>query len=223
MALTKTTLSVAIDAQQNVISLASISSLVAGMVISVNNELMEVRTTPAIASSVQVQRGASGTRANKHPNGAVAAYGTAAEQSFKGAFGNDHTWTQYANGGFLPMIDPQTVAVATAVTLTAGQVLAGMILQDPSGGGVTTTLPTAELLLDAVPNAQIGTTLSLLIRNDADAGETITVAAGTGGTVTGGGTMTIAQSYMKMFWIRFTGVTPGSAAYIVYSLGPTLF
>ena len=53
--------------------------------------------------------------------------------------------------------------------------------------------------------------------------ETITIAAGTGGTTSGGGTMTVAQNNAKMFRIRFTGVAPGSEAYTIYSLGTVTF
>ena len=109
-----------------------------------------------------------------------------------------------------------TVATKTAVTLTAAQVLGGMILQDPSGGAVTTTLPTAALLKAALPGVAAGTAFEFTIRNTADGNEAITVAAGTGGSTSG--TMTIAQNNSKRFLLIFTA-TGGTPAYTVYSLG----
>ena len=125
--------------------------------------------------------------------------------------------TPYADGLFYPKTTVTTVATATAVTLTAAEVLGGIVLQDPAGGSVTTTLPTAALMVAAMNGARIGTTVRFLIRNTADSSETITVAAGTGGTTSG--TMTIAQSNTKEFLLRLTGVTEGSEAYYVYSIG----
>ncbi len=106
-----------------------------------------------------------------------------------------------------------TKATATAITLTAAEVLGGLILQDPAGGACTTNLPTAALLSAALGGAVAGDSVEFTIRNTADAGETITVAAGTGGGTSG--TMTIAQSNTKRFVIIFTS----KSAYTVYSLG----
>lgn len=117
----------------------------------------------------------------------------------------------------IPNYTVSTVATATAVTLTAAQLLGGFILQDPSGGAVTSTLPTAELLIAAIPGVSAGAGFEFTIRNTADASEAITVAAGTGGTTSG--TMTIAQSNTKRFLIVVTTAVQGSAAYTVYSLG----
>jgi len=113
------------------------------------------------------------------------------------------------NGG----MTVSTVDTATAVTLTAAQVLGGLILQDPNGGACTTTLPTATLLAGALPGVNAGTAFEFTIRNTANANETITVAAGTGGTESG--TMTIGQNNTKRFLVVFTSKT----AYTVYSLG----
>jgi hypothetical protein len=116
-----------------------------------------------------------------------------------------------------------TITTAAAVTYTAAQVIGGLILRDPNGAGRSDVLPTAALLAAALPGCVAGSSVDVLIRNDADAAETITMTAGTGGTVTGGGTMTVAQSAIKCFKILFTNVTPGSEAYTVYSLGTLVF
>ena len=106
-----------------------------------------------------------------------------------------------------------TISTAAAATLTAAQVLGGLILRDPAGGARTDTLPTAALLAAALPGVVAGTAFEFTIRNTADASETITVAAGTGGTTSG--TMTIAQNNSKRFLVVFTS----ASAYTVYSLG----
>lgn len=180
----------------------------------INNELMAVRSLSSTIATVT--RGVGGTPIQAHAVGAKVLVLSAGELPRPNVAGF------WAGTPFYNTL-PQTVATATAVTLTANQTLAGIILQDPAGGAVTTTLPTAALLLAEIEariggDAPIGLTFDLLIRNTADAAETITVAAGTGGTVTGGGTMTIAQNNSKVFKIRVTGVG-GSAAYIVYSQG----
>jgi hypothetical protein len=123
--------------------------------------------------------------------------------------------------------DPATITTAGAATYTAQQLLSGMILRDPAGGNRSDVTPTAALLLAEIEariggDCPIGLSFEFVIRNDADAAETITVTPGTGGTVTGGGTMTIAQNNAKRFRVRVTGVG-GSAAYIVYSLGTVTF
>lgn len=120
-----------------------------------------------------------------------------------------------------PQATATTLTTAGALTLTAAQLLGGLILRDPNGAGRTDTTPTAALLVAAIPGVQIGQFFEFTIRNDADAAETITVAAGTGGTASG--TMTIAQNNMKRFLVRFTAVVSGSEAYTLYSLGTVVF
>lgn len=116
-----------------------------------------------------------------------------------------------------PLIAVSTLTTAGALTLTTAQVLGGLILRDTSGANRTDTMPTASDLLDSIQGAMVGTAFEFTIRNTADAAETITVAAGTGGTTSG--TMTIAQNNSKRFAVVFTNVTSGSEAYTIYSLG----
>lgn len=114
------------------------------------------------------------------------------------------------------------VATATTVTLTTRQVLGGLVLQDPSGGAVTTTLPTAAALVAAMPGVAVGSSIRLTVMNTANAAETITVAVGTGitnytGTVTS--LLTVAQNDTAEFFIVFTNVSPGSEAATLYCIG----
>lgn len=102
-------------------------------------------------------------------------------------------------------------------TLTAAQILGGMLLIDPNGSQAY-TLPTAALLVAACSEGlSVGNGFEFTITNTADAGETITVTAGTGCTTSG--TMTIAQSNTKRFLVVFTNITAGSEAFTIYSLG----
>lgn len=106
---------------------------------------------------------------------------------------------------------------ASAVTYTAAEVLGGVILRDPNGGARADLFPTAAQLVAAVPGCNVGTSLEMFIRNDADAAETITMTTNTGLTLSG--VMTIAQNNAKKFLVRFTNVTPGSEAVTIYGLG----
>lgn len=118
-----------------------------------------------------------------------------------------------------------TITTAGAVTLTSAQILGGQINRDPNGAGRTDTLPTAALLVAYLKNlaGQVGAQLTapisfdFVVQNDADAAETITIAAGSGATSQG--TMTIAQSNSKRFNIQITVLTPGSEAYVVRNRG----
>jgi hypothetical protein len=116
-----------------------------------------------------------------------------------------------------PFLTVTTDATASALTLTAAQILGGLILRDPNGAGRTDTLPTAALLVAAIPGCQVGSSFQFDIRNTADAAETITIAAGSGGTVSG--TATIAQNNTKRFLVRITAIAAGSETYTIYSIG----
>ena len=116
-----------------------------------------------------------------------------------------------------PTVNPQTVTTAAAVTYTAAQLLAGLILRDPNGAGRSDVTPTAAAIVAALQGARVGLSFEFTIRNDADAAETITVTAGSGVTLSG--TMTIAQNNIKRFLVNVTNATSGSEAVKIYSLG----
>ena len=113
-----------------------------------------------------------------------------------------------------------TDATAGANTWTAAEVLAGLFLRDPAGADRTDTLPTAALLVAAVPDARVGQTFEIDYVNTADANETITVAAGSGGTLVPTSIL-IGQNGAKKLLIRLTNVTASSEAYTVYDLSAT--
>lgn len=109
-----------------------------------------------------------------------------------------------------------TDATAGNLTLTAAQLLGGLILRDPAGGARTDQLPTGALMAAAIPNVKAGMSFEFTIRNEADAAETITIGdSGTGVTLDDGNTNTIAQNNSKIFKAVFTSTTE----YTVYSIG----
>jgi hypothetical protein len=118
---------------------------------------------------------------------------------------------------FYPTFTPSTDATAAAITMTTTQILGGLLLRDPAGAGRADLLPTAAAIVAAINGADIGTSFEFLIRNTADAAETITVTTNTGLTLSG--TMTIAQNNTKRFLVRIASITPGAEAVTVYSLG----
>ena len=94
-----------------------------------------------------------------------------------------------------PLIDaiPLPLSVASTATLTAAQVLNGILLV---GSGATTaqtyTLPTVALLEATLSNSdKVGTSFVFRVVNLGTSSGTAIIAAGTGWTVTGSLTMTV--------------------------------
>lgn len=115
---------------------------------------------------------------------------------------------------------PTSINTAGAATLTAAQLLGGIIVRDPNGAGRTDTLDTAANIVAAIPNAAVGDIFDCLIINGADAAETITLAAGAGGGFDANQTAAarvIPQNASKMIRIRLTNVTASSEAYVIYA------
>lgn len=108
----------------------------------------------------------------------------------------------------------QTALIDTA-TVTAAQVLTKVIDGTPTVAA-TYTLPTAALLVAAIPSVAVGTSFSFLVNNKSAGANTITVAAGVGGT--GDGTLTVAQNVIRAFLIIITNVTATTEAYFVYGI-----
>lgn len=121
------------------------------------------------------------------------------------------------NGPAFSKVTPTAVTTAGAVTYTAAQLLLGMILRDPNGANRTDVTPTAAEIVAAIKRKKIGTTFRLVIRNTADAAETITMSGGTGVTISG--TATIAQNNTKEFLVRLDAIASGSEAVTIYSIG----
>lgn len=105
-------------------------------------------------------------------------------------------------------------------TYTAAEILGGIIVRDPNGASRSDVLPTAALLVAAIPGAQVGDIVRCLIVNGSDAAETITIGAGSGGGFDANQTAAsrlIGQNASKTVTIRLTNVTASSEAYVVYA------
>lgn len=122
---------------------------------------------------------------------------------------------------------PAPAAATVTATLTAAQVLSGIVTGDPAGDA-TWTLPTAALLVAAVPGCAVGDCIQFSVISQAtqDADETVTIAAGSGGSLIGSAevhanyasTATVESVGSGLYSIRFTNVTLSSEAYVCYRL-----
>jgi hypothetical protein len=104
---------------------------------------------------------------------------------------------------------------ATA-TLSAANSFNAIVRGVPTGAATYTTATAAEIYA-AYGNARIGDTFLLVVLNASAGANTITVAAGSGGTDSG--VMTVAQNASKIFLGRFTAIA--TPAFTLYSLGST--
>ena len=99
-------------------------------------------------------------------------------------------------------------APATATdtaTLTAAQVLNGIILATPTAAA-SYTLPTVALLEAALPSANVGNTVDFVIVNLAsNSSYDITLVTSTGWTITGGGVTVVQELSSAQFRARKTG------------------
>ena len=105
-------------------------------------------------------------------------------------------------------------ATDAATTLTAAQVLGGMVTMTPTAAR-NLTLPTAALLVAAIPNAVVGSTVEILVVNNAAATHNITVVKGVG--ITDGShadLLVVAAKTTARFRIRITNV--GTPAALIY-------
>jgi len=107
---------------------------------------------------------------------------------------------------------PQT-ATSTA-TLSAAQVVGGMLYANPSTSAATYTLPTAALIDAALPNATVGSTFDLSVINIGTSSGTVTLATATG--ITDGGNAFVAVAVTSSALFRFRKTAEG--AYTVYKI-----
>ena len=110
-----------------------------------------------------------------------------------------------------------TQSFSANTTLTAQQVIAGMISVNTSGGAITITLPAAAVLLAALNSGvyvsqpvSLNDIIYLTVAAFGAAGNAVTVASGS--TVS---TTTVTGQTSEQVGIRFTNVTAGSEAYSV--------
>lgn len=115
--------------------------------------------------------------------------------------------------------------VDTAPTITAAEMLTGLLLWTPTAGRAATT-PTAALMVAGIANAQIGDTFDIYVINQAASDLLITFNAGAPAGVTEVGSMIVEaaavggeeNSGSAQFRVRLTGVASGSEAYSFYRI-----
>ena len=96
------------------------------------------------------------------------------------------------------------VTATDTATLTAAQVLNGIILATPTAAA-NYTLPTVALLEAALPSANVGNTIDFVIVNLASSNYDITLVTNTGWTITGGGVTVVQELSSAQFRARKTG------------------
>jgi hypothetical protein len=97
------------------------------------------------------------------------------------------------------------LTTAGGATYTTEHLLGGLISRSPNGANRTDTLPTAALLQVAFPDVKVNDTLRFYVYNSAASGAyTVTVQAGSGGTLVGSGV--IGTGMIKEFLLQFTAV-----------------
>ena len=105
---------------------------------------------------------------------------------------------------------PQTATVTA--TLTAAQITGGIIVADTTTTAATYTLPTVTLLEAQLTNAKVNSSFDLSIVNIGASTGTITMAVGTGWTITGLATVTYTTS------ASFRARKTGTGAWTLYRL-----
>lgn len=120
--------------------------------------------------------------------------------------------------GLLPQQMGLVEPTATA-TLTAAQSFNDIIRGVPTAAATYTTATAAAIIAAIGGDCAVGTTYMLVVLNASAGANTITVAGGTGVTVSG--VATVAQNASKIFLGRVTSVTAGSEAITLYGLGST--
>ena len=121
-------------------------------------------------------------------------------------------------GGLLPGQMGLAAPTATA-TLTAANSYNTIIRGVPTAAATYTTATAAAIVAAIGGDCAVGTTFMVVVLNASAGANAITIAGGTGVTVSG--VATVAQNASKVFLGRVTAVASGSEAITLYSLGST--
>lgn len=119
-------------------------------------------------------------------------------------------------GGLLPGQCTLAAPTATA-TLTAVQSYNSIIRGVPTAAATYTTATAAAVIAAIGGDCAVGACFRIVVLNASAGANTITVAGGTGVTVSG--VATIAQSACKEFIGYVANVTAGSEAITLYGMG----
>lgn len=108
------------------------------------------------------------------------------------------------NVNSVEMVIQTTEQTATSTaTLTAAQLTGGILVANPSTSAATYTLPTVAVFETTYPNFKVDSGFILCIVNLGTASGALTIAAGTGWTITGSATVAVTSS--AQYQARKTG------------------
>lgn len=125
-----------------------------------------------------------------------------------------------AEDAFVQLRSVAAISTAGAGTYSAANIVGGLIDRDCAGADRTDTTATAAQIVAALPGVQVGSSFVLTVKNISAGANTITVAGGTGVTISG--TATIAQNNTRQFLVLVTSITTSSEAVVLRSLGTSL-
>lgn len=225
MPITATTLSIALNDTDGQLVVASATGITAPGINNANRKVLwidyeQVEVRDVNSTTITVVRGTNGTLPKAHVAGQKVWIG--GEGDFA-AFTGEGLGLAGASMTRAFETTLPTTAADTA-TLTMAQLLGGLIVAIPTAVA-TFTLPTAALLIAALQSFGqpfLGQSFKFVIQNSSAGANTITVAAGVGGTAVTAQTLTIAQAASKQFMIVVTGVD--APTYSLYTfVGPTTF
>lgn len=114
-------------------------------------------------------------------------------------------------------VTPAPATATSSATLTADQVITGLILGSPGSSAASYQLPTVAALETALPSsAKVGATIDLSVLNvDGSGSGVITLTTNTGWTLSGLMTVVATAGTAQVFRARKTG----SGAWTLYRVG----
>lgn len=120
-------------------------------------------------------------------------------------------------GRFYESVSSSSVVDTAGVTLTATQMLSGWIVRSGQSSSVTDTTATAASLVSSGPGVGAPATCRRFSYYNADAADTITIAAGSGVSLSG--TMTIPPGVTANFVLIYTNTASGTEAVAIFRVG----
>lgn len=124
------------------------------------------------------------------------------------------TTTQLIQSGLsFQNITPTVLASAAGYTMTAAQLLSGLIIDATNTGAIAVPFPTVAATVALIPGYAVGTCFYLTYVNTGNQTVTVATDASTQWTMTG--TMTILTTTTRVFLCRIDSAVTGT----VYSLG----
>lgn len=119
------------------------------------------------------------------------------------------------NGGIFENRAIVTNSSATGLILTTGQILNAVLYRSGAGAAVTDTLPSAASVVGAIVGGTVGTTFQFVYYNTST--NAVTIAAGTGGTVRTGSSMSVAATNgFGIFLFVITSIASRTEAYDLF-------